>query len=188
MKLNDILREQDIMLKIPAKGRRSALAGLAAELGKRVEKEGRVILTALLRRERLGSTGVGGGVAIPHALLSDVHTPASVLATLREPVVFDAPDGIPIDLLLGLLWPRSDAVGLLRGLAVVCRNLRHPELRARLRASETAAEAHAWIGHFDASADGPQSRGPQVNHELSSFVTRPGRNANDRLSASVAGA
>lgn len=64
MKLNDILREQDIMLKILAKGRRSALAGLAAELGKRVEKEGRVILTALLRRERLGSTGVGGGVAM----------------------------------------------------------------------------------------------------------------------------
>lgn len=188
MKFNDILREQDIMLKMPAKGRRSALAGLAAKLGKRVEKEGREILAALLRRERLGSTGVGGGVAIPHAVLCDVHTPASVLATLREPVVFDAPDGIPVDLLLGLLWPRSDAVGLLRGLALVCRNLRHSELRARLRTSETAAEAHAWIGRFDASADGAQSRKPQVHHELSRFVTRPGRDVSDRLIASVAGA
>jgi PTS system nitrogen regulatory IIA component len=146
--VSDLLREKDIIVGMPAKGERSALARIAAEFEERTGKDKREILAALVHRERLGSTGVGGGVAVPHALLHDIAAPVSLLATLQTPIWFDAPDSAPVDLLLGLIWPKSDTIGLLRGLAVVCRILRQPELRSRLRTSETPAEANAWIKHF----------------------------------------
>lgn len=75
--------------------------------------------------------------------------PVCEKANMRKPIWFDSPDDVPVDLLLGLIWPKSDAVGLLQGLALVCRLLRQTDLRSHLRASETAAEARAWIDHFD---------------------------------------
>lgn len=160
MEISDLLREQDIIVRMPAKGKRSALAKIAAELGERTGKDKREILATLLHRERLGSTGVGSGVAVPHALLRDIAAPVSFLATLRTPIWFDAPDSAPVDLLLGLIWPKSDTIGLLRGLALVCRILRQPEFRARLRTSETPAEASAWIDRFGVDVEGPFLRSP----------------------------
>jgi PTS system nitrogen regulatory IIA component len=176
MEISDILREQDIILGMQSKGKRSALARTAALLAKRVGENEHEILAALLHRERLGSSGIGGGVAVPHALLHDVQAPVSTLATLREPIWFDSPDDVPVDLLLGLLWPKSDAVGLMQGLALVCRLLRQTDLRSRLRASETAAEAHAWIEHFDVAVKRhPKPPLPPVRSDK--FASSQGRNA-----------
>jgi PTS system nitrogen regulatory IIA component len=138
-------REDDIMLGMAARGKRSALAKIADRLGQRIDMRGGAILAALLRRERLGSTGIGHGVAIPHARLDGIAEPAAMLTTLEGPVRFGAPDDEPVDLLLTLLWPKDDVADFLPTLASFCRLLRRPGLRARLREAATPAEAHAWL-------------------------------------------
>lgn len=149
MVIGEILREQDIVLGMAAKGKRSALARISAWLGRRVGLDEEEVLAGLLRREGLGSTGIGHGVAIPHAQLSRIAAPAAVVATLAKPVWFEAPDGEPVDLLLALLWPKSDGAGFLPALAHFCRLLRSAELRECLRASSAPAEAFAWLRSFD---------------------------------------
>jgi PTS system nitrogen regulatory IIA component len=144
-----LLEEQHVLLGLAAKGKRSALARIAAALGDRLNVNHGAILAAMLRRERLGSTSIGHGVAIPHARLGGITKPKVVMATLQRPVWFDAPDNQPVDLLLSLLWPRADSAGFLVALASFCRLLRHPELRACLRGSETPAEALAWMRAFE---------------------------------------
>lgn len=98
----------------------------------------RDIVAAASERERLGSTGVGNGVALPHARIDGIDTVVAGFARLSEPMEFDAVDGRPVDLVCFLLAP-SDAGGAhLRALARVSRLLRRPELRARLRAAPSA--------------------------------------------------
>jgi PTS system nitrogen regulatory IIA component len=149
MEIGGILREQDVVIGMPAKGKRSALTRIAAQLGNNAGKGAGEVLTALQRRERLGSTGIGHGVAIPHARIEGIAAPVAMMATLQEPVWFGSPDNDPVDLLLAFLWPSSDVAGFLPTLARFCRLLRQPELRARLRASDSPAEARAWIEFFD---------------------------------------
>jgi PTS system nitrogen regulatory IIA component len=153
-----MLREQDIMLGVAAKGKRSALTKIADRLGQRADMRGGAILAALLRRERLGSTGIGHGVAIPHARLDGIVEPAAMLTALEGPVWFGAPDDEPVDLLLTLLWPKDDVAGFLPTLASFCRLLRRPGLRARLREAATPAEAHAWLELHD----GPLVEPPEM--------------------------
>jgi PTS system nitrogen regulatory IIA component len=156
--IGGMLREHDIMLGVAARGKRSALAKIADRLGQRADIRGSAILAALLRRERLGSTGIGHGVAVPHARLDGIAEPAAMLTTLGCPVWFGAPDDEPVDLLLTLLWPKGDVAGFLPALASFCRLLRRPGLRARLREATTPAEAHAWLELHD----GPPAESPGV--------------------------
>jgi PTS system nitrogen regulatory IIA component len=144
----ELLGEQDVVLRLPAKGKRSALARIAAHLGEKVEMSQGAVLAAMLRRERLGSTAIGYGVAIPHARLEDIPEPQAMLTTLQRPVWFDAPDEEPVDLLLAVVWPKADSAGFLQALAHFCRLLRYRELRDRIRAAETPAEALTWVGTF----------------------------------------
>jgi PTS system nitrogen regulatory IIA component len=158
--VSDLLGEQDVALGLPAKGKRSALARAAAWLGDKAGMDQGTVLAAMLRRERLGSTAIGHGVAIPHARLERISAPKLMLATLQHPVWFGAPDEEPVDLLLAILWPKSESVGFLQALAYFCRLLRHPELRDRIRAAETPAEALAWIESFVERTAGPPSGNP----------------------------
>lgn len=148
VEVTELLGEQDVVLRLPAKGKRSALARIGARLGEKVEMSQGAVPAAMLRRERLGSTAIGHGVAIPHARLEEIPEPKAMLATLQRPVWFDAPDEEPVDLLLAVLWPKADSAGFLQALAHFCRLLRHGELRDRIRAAETPAEALAWVGAF----------------------------------------
>jgi PTS system nitrogen regulatory IIA component len=143
-----LLDEQDIILRMPAKGKRSMLARTAARLGEKVGMSQGAMLVAMLRRERLGSTAIGNGVAIPHARLEGIPGPKAVLATLQHPIWFDAPDGKPVDLLLSVIWPKADTAGFLQALAYFCRLLRQAEFRDRIRTAETPAEAMAWVEAF----------------------------------------
>ncbi len=145
MDIGKVLREQDIMLGMPARGKRSALAKIAASLAKRARASDGEVLAALLRRERLGSTGIGHGVAVPHARLDGIEAPAAMLVRLEKPVCFDAPDSDPVDLVLALLWPKADVARFLPALSRMSRLLRSADLRERLRSAQTAAEAFAWL-------------------------------------------
>lgn len=145
LKLDELIRTQDILLDMQADRKRTALRAMAVRLGERVGASPDAVLAALLRRERLGSTAIGNGVAIPHARLDEISAPAAVFARLQHPVSFGTPDDNPVDLLLALLWPKSDTRAFVTTLLDVWRLLRRPGLAELLRKSGTPAEAYGWI-------------------------------------------
>ena len=146
MKISDLLSPADVMIDVRASNKRLLLqefaAKAAAGLGLPVEK----IASYLLKRENLGSTGIGHGVAIPHARLPDLQRPHGLLAKLKQPIEFDAIDGQPVDIVFVLLLPAAVENEALAALALVARTLRAPETLARLRAAESATELFAAMG------------------------------------------
>lgn len=90
------------------------------------------VLELLDERERLGSTGFGRGVAIPHARVAGISRPVAALIKLRHPVEFDAADGLPVDLVFGLLSPENSGAGHLHALAAISRMVRDEEMHDAL--------------------------------------------------------
>src|SRR3982074_97145 len=145
MKISDLLSPTDVMIDIRASNKRRLLrevAGKAADgLGLHVDR----IAPDLLKREELGSTGIGRGVAIPHARLPDLQRPYGLLAKLKQPIEFDAIDGQPVDIVFVLLLPAAAENGQLGPLALVARTLRPPENLARLRGAKNTSELYSAI-------------------------------------------
>lgn len=102
-------------------------------------------LDALQERETLGPTGVGNGVALPHARLHRLDKVAGVFLRLEKPLAYDAVDRQPVDLIFALLAPGDSGVEHLKALALVSRTLRDPDLRAKLRANSDPAALHAIL-------------------------------------------
>lgn len=150
--LNEFVAPKDILLDIEANGKRAALSQISKALGLRVGKSQGAVLKALLRRERLGPTSIGGGVALPHARLESITRPAAILAQLRHPVVFGGPDDEPVDLIVAVLWPEADAKGFVPALAGISRLLRCTELASALRRSKTPRDAHVAITESSGNA------------------------------------
>lgn len=109
-------------------------------------------LESALERERLGGTGVGDGVAIPHARLRDLSKPVAVLGQFDPPVNFEAPDGRPADIVVLLLSPDAAGADHLKALARLSRVLRRPDMRDSLRGARTAAAMHALLSAESGSA------------------------------------
>jgi PTS system nitrogen regulatory IIA component len=145
MKIGRLLSEDDIALDLVTKGKRSALSKIAARIAKRLSTDERTVLGGLLARERLHPTGVGGGVAIPHAPLDGLSGPAASLTRLAHPIDFGAPDDDRVDLIFTLLWPRDDVDNFLPALAGACRLFRSSALREMIRQAQSAAEILAII-------------------------------------------
>ena len=103
------------------------------------------VCAVLREREEIASTAVGSGVAIPHGRLLDVETVRGALGLLREGVDFDAVDGRPVRIVVGLLAPEDRPVDHLKALARVSRRLRHAEVRRALLAARTAEQALAAL-------------------------------------------
>jgi nitrogen PTS system EIIA component len=145
MKISDLLSPTDVMTDVRASNKRLLLQEFAAKaadsLGLPVDR----IAPYLLKREELGSTGIGRGVAIPHARLPDLQRPFGLLAKLRQPIEFDAIDGQPVDIVFTLLMSAAAEDGQIGALALVARTLRPPENLARLRAAKNSAELYSAI-------------------------------------------
>jgi PTS system nitrogen regulatory IIA component len=145
MKISDLLSPTDVMIDVRISNKRLLLQELAAKaadsLGLNVDQ----VAPQLLKREDLGSTGIGHGVAIPHARLPELQRPHGLLAKLRQPMEFDAIDGQPVDIVFLLLLPAAEENGQLGALALVARTLRPPENLARLRSAKNASELYAAI-------------------------------------------
>jgi nitrogen PTS system EIIA component len=145
MKIPDLLSPKDVMIDVRGSNKRLLLQEFAAtaadSLGLHVDQ----VAPYLLKREDLGSTGIGKGVAIPHARLPDLKRPYGLLAKLKAPVEFDSIDGQAVDIVFVLLLPAAADSGQLGPLALVARTLRPAENLARLRAAKTAAELYAAI-------------------------------------------
>jgi PTS system nitrogen regulatory IIA component len=146
MKISDLLSPSDVMIDVRTSNKRLLLQELAAKaaagLGLPVDQ----VASWLLKREELGSTGIGKGVAVPHARLPDLKRPFGVFARLKQPIEFDAIDGQAVDIVFVLLLPAAAESEALAALAQVARTLRSPENLARLRAAKTASGLYSAIG------------------------------------------
>ncbi len=98
------------------------------------------VMDALAARERLGCTGMGHGIAIPHGRVDFITEPLGALVTLDQPVDFDAPDEQPVDVVFGLLMPEDQTEEHLKVLASLAKFFNSPENRAAVRLSRSAEE------------------------------------------------
>ncbi len=145
MDIGELLERDAIAARVSVSSKRQALATAADIAARKLGREAQPILEALLERETHGSTGVGQGVAVPHARLEGLERMTGVFVKLESPVAFEAVDDRPVDLLFVLLAPKDAGVEHLRALARVSRTLRHKELREQLRMARTPDAVYALL-------------------------------------------
>lgn len=133
--LKSLLTAEDILPAVSADTRKSVLIALSQQLSRRTGIDHHVIFEGIMERERLGSTGVGQGVAIPHTRLEGITRPVGALARLITPVDFEAMDDKPCDLVFMLLAPEAAGADHLRALARVARAFRTPGVHDALRSA-----------------------------------------------------
>ena len=124
MEIQDILNEQCVVTSLKATSKKQALSELARLAAEKTGLPEREIFDVLLERERLGTTGVGDGIAIPHGKLPDLDKLFGCFARLEIPVAFDSMDNQPVDLVFLLLAPESAGADHLKALARISRVLR----------------------------------------------------------------
>ncbi|MDB5417491.1 MAG: ptsN [Phenylobacterium sp.] len=145
MNIGDLIDRSAIALRVSTANKRQTLAVIAEIAARNFGLDGGDILDALTEREMAGSTGVGHGVAAPHARLDGMERMRGVFVRLEHPVEFDAVDDQPVDLLFALFAPKDAGAEHLRALARVSRLLRQAEVRERLRQARTADAIHAIL-------------------------------------------
>jgi PTS system nitrogen regulatory IIA component len=138
MKIEDLLSPEDAVVDLRAPDKAGLIQDLAARAALSLGLDKGMIAQELTKRESLGSTGVGAGIAMPHARLQAVQKPFGLLARLKKPIDFDAIDGRPVDLIVLLLMP-AVASEHLNALASVARKLREPDRLDRMRRAPDAA-------------------------------------------------
>ncbi|WP_307350738.1 PTS IIA-like nitrogen regulatory protein PtsN [Caulobacter ginsengisoli] len=145
MLIGDLLDLRAIAPHVSGGSKRQILGVIADVAARSYGLEAAVVLDALLERESAGSTGLGHGVAVPHARIPGLSGMKAVFVKLDTPTAFEAVDDQPVDLLLALLAPETGGSEHLRALASVSRRLRQPELRQQLRQARTADAIHALL-------------------------------------------
>jgi PTS system nitrogen regulatory IIA component len=145
MKIQEFLAPADAMIGVKADDKNSLLRNLSRHAASSVGASFEQIATEILKREALGSTGMGEGVAIPHARLREIEKPFGLLARLRHPIDFDAIDAKPVDLVFLLLLPVAPHGEQLNALASVARLLRRTETLRELRRTASGDELYRAI-------------------------------------------
>jgi PTS system nitrogen regulatory IIA component len=145
MKIPDLLSPADVMIDVRTSDKGLLLRELAAKAASSLKLRIDQVAPLLLKREDLGSTGIGRGVAIPHARLPELHRPFGLLAKLKQPIEFDAIDGQAVDIVFVLLLPAAAENGQLGALALVARTLRPSEVLVRLRRARTVSEIYSAV-------------------------------------------
>jgi PTS system nitrogen regulatory IIA component len=152
MLLTDLVAPDAVIPALKVNSKKQILQELAAKAAVLSGQSERVILETLLRREKLGSTGVGHGIAIPHGKLARLEHLFGLFARLERAVDFEALDGQPVDLVFLLLAPEGAGADHLKALARVARLLRDPEVARKLRESRDAEALYAVLAMPSASA------------------------------------
>ncbi len=143
MNIGELLVPDGIVLKGGASSKRQALHLVASAASEALGFPASQIFDALMEREGLGSTGLGSGVAVPHARLDGLTSVRAVFVRLDTPVEYNSVDDRPVDILFALFAPPRDGAEHLRALAAVSRALRSSEMREQLRQSRTRDSIHA---------------------------------------------
>ena len=147
MPLTDLASVEAILPTLKASSKKQALQEICERAAAVSGLSERELYDSILQRERLGSTGVGGGIAIPHCKLSSAKQIFGVFARLEKPVDFDAQDGAPVDVIYMLVAPETAGADHLKALARIARVLRDPQLVKRLRATRDADALFLLLTH-----------------------------------------
>jgi PTS system nitrogen regulatory IIA component len=147
MQLSQFLDFEAIRVDLAAGNKRQLLNQLAQIAAARLSRDPSLIADAIAERERLGSTGFGGGVAIPHGKLAELDRVYALVARLSVPIDYKAIDGAPVDLIFLLLSPPDAGAEHLKALAAVSRQVRHAGIVEKLRGARSRdAMAAVLIG------------------------------------------
>jgi len=144
MKIADILSPDAVLYNLKAKSKKQLLTELAEVAAKKTGLDAAVVLDALVERERLGTTGIGMGVALPHTRLAKLKKIFCGFAT-SEPIDFDSVDNKPVDLVFILLVPEEAGADHLKALARLSRLLRNEQTVEALRKAESAKDLYRLI-------------------------------------------
>lgn len=139
MELKEILDAKAVRLHSKANSKKRLIQDIAEQAASVYGLDASVIMSSLMEREKLGSTGVGRGVAIPHARFADINTVMGFFVRLEKPVDFDSMDRQPADLIFTILAPQKEGADHLKALALVSRTLRSENICAKLRANDDPA-------------------------------------------------
>ena len=152
MTLTDLVAPNAVIPALKVNNKKQALQELAARAAELAGQSERAILEILQQREKLGSTAVGSGVAIPHGKLPKLGRLFGLFARLERPIDFEALDGQPVDLIFLLLAPEAAGADHLKALARVARLLRDPDVARKLRESRDADAVYAVLAMPAASS------------------------------------
>jgi PTS system nitrogen regulatory IIA component len=145
MALNDIVALNAVIPALKVNGKKQAIQEIAARAAELSGLSERVIFETLLQREKLGSTGIGHGIAIPHGKLAKLDRLFGLFARLDRPIDFESLDGQPVDLIFLLLAPEGAGADHLKALARVARLLRDPDIANKLRESRDAGALYSVL-------------------------------------------
>lgn len=137
--------ESAIFTGVHMPGKAALMAFLAEQFCRIYDVDRGLCQTTLNEREALGSTGFGGGIAIPHGRINQFAAPVSIIVRLDQPVDYDAVDAQPVDLVWALLSPQNKGAEHLKALAYISRMLRGEALVNQLRGAQNSAAAYALV-------------------------------------------
>jgi PTS system nitrogen regulatory IIA component len=152
MHLGDFISPDSVLPSLKAKTKKQLLQELASRAARLTGLPERGIFDVLLQRERLGSTGLGQGIAIPHGKIAGLKGIVGIFARLAEPIDFDAVDGEPVDIVFLLLAAEGAGADHLKALARISRLLREGSAVEKLRVSRDAAALYAVLTEGEASS------------------------------------
>jgi len=145
MNISDLLAPEAVIAALKVQSKKQLLQELAAKAHAVTGLPERRVFETLNARERLGTTGVGSGIAIPHGRLTEAEAITGIFARLETPIEYEAVDSQPVDLVFMLLAPESAGADHLKALARVSRLLRHAGTCEKLRAASSAEALYAIL-------------------------------------------
>ncbi len=145
MQISDILSPESVVSNLKVTSKKQALQELSKRISEVAELEDRDVFEILLDREKLGTTGVGNGIAIPHGKMESLEKLHGLFARLERPVEFESIDERPVDLIFLLLAPETAGADHLKALAQVSRLLRDKSMCEKLRGSDSSEALYALL-------------------------------------------
>ena len=152
MPLSDMITTNAIIPALRVANKKQALQDMSERAAELSGLPVREIFDSLIQRERLGSTGVGAGIASPHGKLPKVDRIFGIFARLEKPIDYEALDGAPVDLIFLLIAPEGAGADHLKALARIARALRDPALAAKLRATKDSSALFAMLSNKQSNA------------------------------------
>lgn len=145
MEIEDILKQRCVVTSLQASSKKHVLQEMARKASEATGVSERAVLDVLLERERLGTTGIGSGIAIPHGKLPGLEKLYGCFARLEKPIDFDSVDNEPVDLIFLLLAPESAGADHLKALARISRVLRNAAHCDKLRTAAGAEKIYSLL-------------------------------------------
>ena len=152
MELADLISPEAVLASVKASGKKQVLQEIAHRAADLYGLHCGTVVNGLVEREKLGSTAMGNGVAIPHTRMAELDRIVGVFARLDKPVDFEAADSEGVDLVFALFAPETADANHLRALARVSRMMRDATVREKLRASDDVASLHALLTEMQISS------------------------------------